>query len=297
MTLEQLRIFVEVARRQHVTRAAEALNLTQSAVSASIAALEERHGVRLFDRVGRGIELAEAGRLFVAEAEAILARVETAELALADVGQHTGGRVRVHASQTVASYWLPERLVQLHDRHPRIAIDLHVGNTAQVARAVAEGAADLGVVEGAVADDALAKQVVAHDTLVLVVAAGHRWADRTRIAPRAFGEVTWILREPGSGTRSEFEAHLAEIGRSVAELDVTLEFPSNEAVLAAVAAGQSATVLSRLAVEPLLATGRVAAIPLDARPRRYVALWHRERHRTRAARALLDLIAETAPDP
>ncbi|MGK3816907.1 LysR family transcriptional regulator, partial [Enterococcus faecium] len=71
MTLEQLRIFVAVAEQEHMTRAAEALNLTQSATSAAIAALEERHAARLFDRVGRNIKLTAAGRLFVTEARAV----------------------------------------------------------------------------------------------------------------------------------------------------------------------------------------------------------------------------------
>ena len=86
MTLEQLRVFVAVAERQHVTRAAEALNTAQSAVSASIAALEGRHGAKLFNRVGRGIELTEAGALFLVEARAVLARAEFAELVLSELG-------------------------------------------------------------------------------------------------------------------------------------------------------------------------------------------------------------------
>src|SRR5580658_5741295 len=78
VTLEQLRVFVAVAERQHVTRAAAVLNLAQSAVSAAIAALEARHGAKLFHRVGRGVELTDAGALFLVEARAILARVEAA---------------------------------------------------------------------------------------------------------------------------------------------------------------------------------------------------------------------------
>jgi DNA-binding transcriptional LysR family regulator len=92
MTLEQLRIFEAVAQREHVTRAAQALNLTQSAVSAAIAALEERHSVALFSRVGRRIELTDAGRLFLDEARAVLARARAAELALSEIaGLERGG--------------------------------------------------------------------------------------------------------------------------------------------------------------------------------------------------------------
>ncbi|MDE8345479.1 MAG: LysR family transcriptional regulator, partial [Acidocella sp.] len=84
MTLEQLRIFAAVAERQHITRAAAALNLTQAAVSASIAALETQHDVKLFDRVGRNIALTETGRLFLEEARGVLARAAAAETALRD---------------------------------------------------------------------------------------------------------------------------------------------------------------------------------------------------------------------
>src|SRR5690242_17384260 len=102
MTLEQLRIFVAVAERQHVTRAAEALNIAQSAASAAVVAIEAGYGVRLFDRVGRGIELTEAGRRFLVEAQAVLARAAAAELTLAELGGLVRGSLSVHASQTIA---------------------------------------------------------------------------------------------------------------------------------------------------------------------------------------------------
>ena len=149
MTLEQLRIFVAVAERQHITRAAESLNLTQSAVSSAVTTLEGRHGIALFDRVGRGIVLNQAGEAFLGEARAVLARVAAAEAALSDLSGLERGRLSIHASQTIASYWLPPRLAAFHSRYPGIVLDVAMGNTAQVARAVAEGAAELGLVEGA----------------------------------------------------------------------------------------------------------------------------------------------------
>ena len=113
MTLEQLRIFVAVADRQHVTRAAEMLNIAQSAASAAIATLEGRHGAKLFHRVGRGIELTEAGALFLIEARAVLARAAAAELVLSELGGLKRGTLLVQASQTTASYWLPRHLVDV----------------------------------------------------------------------------------------------------------------------------------------------------------------------------------------
>ncbi len=146
MTLEQLRVFVAVAERQHVTRAAAALNLAQSGASAAIAALEARHGAKLFHRVGRGIELTEAGALFLVEARAVLARAEAAELVLS--GGLKRGTLAVQASQTIASYWLPRHLVAFRRAHPGIDIRLAIGNTAQVATAVREGTADIGFHRG-----------------------------------------------------------------------------------------------------------------------------------------------------
>ena len=149
MTLEQLRIFVAVAERQHVTQAARALNLAQSATSHAIAALETRHDTKLFNRVGRGIELTEAGHVFLASAKSILARVEAAELTLNEFGSLKRGTLAVQASQTIASYWLPRHLVAFRQAYPKIEIRLAIGNTAQVAAAVESGTAELGFVEGA----------------------------------------------------------------------------------------------------------------------------------------------------
>src|SRR6202165_4286604 len=101
MTLEQLRVFVAVAERQHVTRAAVALNLAQPAVSATIAALEARHGGELFHRVGRGVELTEAGALFLVEARALLARAEAAGQVLAELGNLERGTLAGQAGQTM----------------------------------------------------------------------------------------------------------------------------------------------------------------------------------------------------
>src|SRR5258708_3083286 len=136
MTLEQLRVFVAVAERQHMARAAESLHLAQSAVSAAVAALEARHGAKLFHRVGRGIELTEAGKLFLGEARGVLARAEAAESVLSELGGLQRGTLSLYASQTIASYWLPRHLVAFRRAHPGIEIRLAVGNTAQVAEAV-----------------------------------------------------------------------------------------------------------------------------------------------------------------
>jgi DNA-binding transcriptional LysR family regulator len=292
MTLEQLRIFVAVAEREHMTRAAEALNLTQSAVSAAIAALEARYATPLFHRVGRRIELTGAGRVFLTEAKAVLARAEAAELALSELAGLRRGRLAIQASQTIASYWLPRHLVAFRRAYPNLELRLTVGNTAQAARAVLDGVAELGFVEGAVDETLLASEPVASDRLVLVVGPDHPWIGWERIAPHDLTRTDWVLREPGSGTRSEFESALQRLGIGPHLLRVALELPSNEAVRAAVEAGAGATAISRMVVEPGLRSGTLSCAGFDLPERPFHVVRHRERYHTQAARALLAVIAE-----
>ncbi|MBE7217932.1 MAG: LysR family transcriptional regulator, partial [Caulobacteraceae bacterium] len=275
MTLEQLRIFVAVAEREHVTQAARVLNLTQSAVSGAVNALETRHGVTLFDRVGRGIVLNETGRTFLLEARAVLERAAAAEAALDDMAALRRGRLAIHASQTIASYWLPARLVAFHQAHPGVSVEMTVGNTREVADAVLAGGAELGFVEGALDEPALSDRVVGSDELVVLTIPGHPWAAGPALVPPDLVASPWVLREPGSGTRSTLEALLVDAGVDPARLEVVMSLPSNEAVLAAAQAGAGATALSRKVAEAALLTGRLVAAPITLPPRRFHLLRHK----------------------
>jgi DNA-binding transcriptional LysR family regulator len=220
MTLEQLRIFVAVAEHLHVTRAAQALNLTQSAASAAIQALEARHATKLFHRVGRGIVLTDAGTAFLPEARGVLARAALAERALDDLSGMRRGFLALHASQTIANYWLPPLMHRFRTQHPGLQLDLTIGNTTQVAEAVTEGRADLGFVEGDLDIEGFEHSSVPGDRLVMVVGASHPWAGERMIAPARFAESAWVLRERGSGTRQVFEAAVQRFGSEVRVLQV-----------------------------------------------------------------------------
>ena len=293
MTLEQLRVFVEVAERLHVTRAASVLNMTQSAASASLQALEARLGTVLFDRVGRRIELTEAGRILLPEARAVLAKVSGAEQALAELDGLLRGGLRLWASQTIAGYWLPPFLYGFHTAHPGVAVELSIGNSLQVCRAVLDGSADLGFVESDIDEPLLAQIPVAVDQLVLVVAKAHELASLKTVERDHLLAARWVLREKGSGTRQVFEDALRNRGIDPAGLDVVMELPSNEAVRSVVEAGAGATVISRLVVADKLSGGSLVELPLHCADRRYLALRHGDRHRGRAESALLDMMRPT----
>lgn len=287
MTLERLRIFVAVAERQHVTAAARALNLTQSAVSNAIAALEAEHDVHLFDRVGRGVVLNATGQAFLPEARAVLARAAAAEAALADLSALRRGRLTIFASQTIASAWLPRRLAAFHAAHPGVELDVAIGNTREVAEGVLSGAAELGLVEGEIDQTLLDQTVVGSDRLAVLVTPDHPWAGLRRLEAQTLTTQAWVLREAGSGTRSTLETALRNAGVDPAALSITMTLPSNEAVLAAAEAGAGATALSESVAYASVAAGRLvtAAFSLPERPFRL--LRHSERYRSRAGDAFV----------
>lgn len=290
MTFEQLRIFAAVAERQHVTQAAHDLNLTQSAVSAAITALESRYAIRLFDRIGRRIALTDAGRAFLGEARAVLAQVADAEAVLADLAEFRRGELTVAASQTIGTYWIPRVIQAFASRFPGIRIALELGNTEFVAGRVRDGAALIGFVEGPVDEPTLAVDQLFDDELLLVAAPGDPWLSASGAPIERLGSARWVSREKGSGTRIALEAALRHFGLPESTIGTALELPSNEAVCTAVEAGAGVTVLSRMVVESALATGALVQVPLALPGRSFNGLRHRQRYFGQAAVAFVDLV-------
>lgn len=291
MTLDQLRIFVEVAARQHITRAAKALNMTQSAVSSAISSLEQRHNIRLFDRIGRSIVLNQTGRIFLAEAEAVLSQVRIAEAALNDLAGLMRGELSITASQTVGAYWLPPRIAAYHKAYPEIRLDIHITNTEEAANAVEAGRCEIAFVEGQVERKLLSSEIIASDEMSIVVAPDHPWAvsDESDID---LASSAWVLREIGSGTRLAFDALIQQHGIKSTSVDIALILPTNEAVLVAVESGIGATLVSKSAASAALRGGLLSLVDWKTQSRPFYLLRHRERYRSKAATAFEDLAAD-----
>lgn len=285
MTLDQLRTFLAVAEREHVTRASEALNMTQSAVSAAISNLEARHGVKLFDRIGRRVVLTDTGRGFVEEAQAVLSRAALAERTLEDIAGLQRGHLRIFASQTVANYWLPALLVRYRATYPGIELHIQIGNSEAAAAAVRTLEADLAIIEDEIDDDQLEVTQLITDAMQLVVSSDHG-----RVALDDPLRANWVLREAGSGTRAVFDAWLAKRKIDATALKHTLILPSNEAVRSAIEAGAGATILSKMVVSRSIASGLLYALPADLPHRYFRLLRHRERHLTRAEAVFMDIM-------
>ena len=297
MTLDQLQIFIAVAEREHITRAASALGLAPPSVSAAVASLEREFGTKLFHRVGRGILVTEGGKLLLDEARALINRADAVKLAMREFTGLSRGRLQIKASQTIASHFLPPRLVDFHQTYPGVALVVAVGNSTEVVNAIISGAVELGFVEDPeeeLQDPRLAIEPIARDDLAMVVSASHHWARKEELKADDLEAGNWIAREDGSGTRAAFVKALDELGVPYSNLNIAIELPSNEAVLAAVLAGGGAAVLSVRVCADAVKAGTLTRLPVSLSPRAFFAVQHADRYRSRAVSALLEILRRDA---
>jgi DNA-binding transcriptional LysR family regulator len=288
MTLDQLRVFIAVAERGHVTHAATSLGITQSAASAAIAVLETRYHAKLFDRVGRGIQLTETGRRFLHEARGVVDRASVAKCVLEELAGGITGTVLIAASQTIASYWLPRRLTSFRFANPGVRLNVVIHNTREVESAVVEGRAHLGLVEGPTQHPALTRVQIDTDHPVLVVAANAPPLPRNARGGIELHAIQWVIREAGSGTRHVLEELVRREGLSLEDLNIFLVLPDNEAIREAVEAGAGATIISEHVVTSAIASGKLRANPIDLPPRDFVIVQHRNRHTSTAQLSLVN---------
>jgi len=303
MTLDQLEIFLAVAQHLHFTRAAEALYITQPSVSAAIQSLEKQYGVELFNRVGRRVELTQAGQLLQSEAQKVLDQVALVERGLRELNDLQRGELNLGASQTIGNYWLPSFISRFKRQYPNIRVDCTLGNTEAIATGTVTGLFDLGLVEGLVKPelaDCLEQRIVGSDRLQIVVGRTHPWFKRKTIALADLASTPWVMREDGSGTRQQFEQALHQWGIHFTKLTIILEMSSGNMVKAAVEEGVGAAAISELVVakELQLDTLRClqvkgfakGAANLNVMARSFLLLKHRERFQTRIAQTFEQLL-------
>ena len=251
MTLDQLRIFLAVVEHLHFTRAAEALYITQPAVSAAIQNLEEEYGVKLFHRIGRRIEIADAGKLLQLEAQKILDSVTMTERGLRELNNLQRGELKLGTSLTIGNYWLPDKISSFKRQYPGIFVNCTLGNAEEICEGTATGIFDLGLVTGEVKaslKNCLEQEVVGSDRLQIVVGKSHPWFDKTEISTSELPTTAWVMRESGSGAQQMFEQSLQKWGIDPSELNVILVLNSSEMVKAVVESGVGAAAIPELMV-------------------------------------------------
>ncbi|MEC3769102.1 MULTISPECIES: LysR family transcriptional regulator [Cupriavidus] len=290
LTLRQLSVFVAVAQHGSTMAAAQALAMSQSAVSASLAELERALDSPLFDRIARRLSINETGRQFFPRALSLLDQAQELERF---AGQ-TGVQLRIAASNTIGSYMLPPLLAGFrHSRSGPCTLDLRIGNTREVLQSLLQFEADIGLVEGASHERDLRSVRWCDDEMVVIVGPSHPLA----AAPHdlvALRDAEWIVREPGSGTREVIEERLVPL---LGELRFALELGNAEAIKRAVMSGFGVSCLSLHVVRDELERGTLVAIreglPRIVRPLQLVV--HQDKFPTQGLLAFTEYLRTMAP--
>lgn len=261
VNLNHLRVFRAVCETNSITAAARLLRISQPAASKQLADLEVALGVALVERRSRGVRLTAAGEVLSRHARRLFQEEQAAEAALEALMGLESGHLAVASSTTIGSYIVPAVFGELHAAHPHIRLELEIGNAARVEELVLEGQLDLGLSEGLVSSDALEVEIFAHDQMVLIVAPGHPLAAGARAVTEAELRVLPIIvRERGSGTREVVEDALARRGIDISPV---MSLGSTEAIKNAVAEGLGAALVSQLALNLELQSGRLCALEVE----------------------------------
>ena len=290
-SLRQLEVFLATARHENVTRAAADLAMSQSAASGSLRELEEQFDVRLFDRVGKRLQLSELGRQLRPQAETVLAQARAFEQSLA--GEEVMGRLRVGATMTIGNYLAVVMIADFRSRYPAAEIALSVANTETIAEQVASFELDMGMIEGEFHHPDLETLHWRRDELVVFAAPDHPLADRGGLDDKALLSRPWILRERGSGTRQTFDRAMHGL---LPDLAISMELQHTEAIKRAVEAGLGVGCLSRISLLEAFKRGSLVPLQVPGRDfsRELYLITHRKKFQGAALKHWLQLCRESS---
>jgi DNA-binding transcriptional LysR family regulator len=259
LNLHLLRLFATVVRTGSFSRAADALHISQPAISKGVRDFELQVGCRLLDRTPKGVRPTREGQALARHAETLFAAERAAEDELLSLRDLDSGSLRIGASTTIATYMIAEYLGVFHREYPGIDLHLIIANTRDIADLIIAHDVEIALVEGPVEDEQLISQAWRTDAMSLVVSPQHRFAASHAIDSAELNDEVLIVREPGSGSR-EVVAH-ALAARGI-EPKRTLEIGSTEAIKQAVAAELGVSIISSATISDQVKLGRLKIVAM-----------------------------------
>lgn len=261
-TLHQLKVFEATARHGSFTRAAEELFLTQPTVSMQVKQLTKAIGLPLFEQVGKRLYLTDAGRELYGTCKEIFQQLDQLEMTIADLKGMKQGKLRL-AVITTTKFFMPRLLGPFCQRYPGIDVSLTVTNHEQVIERLANNQDDLYVMSQLPEHIDIKSRAFLENPLVVVAPHDHPLVGEKQIPLKRLAEESFIMREPGSGTRGAFQKLLDSQKLSV---KVRLELGSNEAIKQAIAGGLGLSVLSRHTLLPESSNSELAILDVEGFP-------------------------------
>lgn len=291
MTIRHIRIFEAVCDAGcNTTRAAEALHMTQPAVSLAISELESYYGVLLFDRIARRLYLTEAGAEFLDYARRITLTFDDMETTVRN--WESKGVLRVGASVSVGAKLMPELTARFRKTHPDIRVKVRIDRSDRLEEAIAAGETDFALIEGIAHGESLIVEDFMEDRLALVTSPDTVEPGAT-VSREDFLRMEFLLRERGSGTREIFESTLD--AASLPPPAPMWESLSTAALMNAAKAGLGTAVVPRRMAEEAISSGSLAEFFVEGLTfrRTYKIVYHRDKRFTKSARDFLVLCRET----
>lgn len=262
MLFAHLESFVEVARRANVSRAAEALFLTQPAITARLKALESGLGVELFVRSHRGMKLTDAGRAFLPYAERAIASFDEGRQLLTNLRDGATGVLVIGAAPAVSTYVLPALLRDFRTAYPNVRLGVRTGHTEEVLEMVLRGEAHIGIGRP-IRHPEIELIDVLEDEMLLVVSARHRFASRGKVRMDELAEERLILFDRTSSYHELTSSLFRQAGIVPAS---TLELDNVEAAKKMVQQGLGVALLPRMALASELKTRSLRPVKLLGAP-------------------------------
>ena len=292
ISFKQLKLFVTLVQAGNLAEAAERLCITKAAASLSLRELEKQLDCRLFDRVRNRLQLNTQGDQLLPLADELLQRLATIEHLFQQPDQ-SRDLLRIGASNTIGNYLLPRLIADYLRLHPQVEFKVVIGNTRTLATQVTDFQLDMALLEGSIADSQLQQQEWLRDSMQVVADPTHPLASRSGLSLADLEHQRWLLREPGSGSREQFQQL---VGSHLQHWMPGLELSTTESILNAVANGLGLCLLSGLATAAALRDGRVVALDLQPGFQRSLRLvWHKAKYLNPALAQFTDFCRHWRP--
>ncbi|WP_249871340.1 LysR substrate-binding domain-containing protein [Oceanobacillus saliphilus] len=260
---QHLVVFKEVAARKSFSRAAEALHMSQPAVSQYIAALEKELGTRLLERSNMFVELNKAGKIVYQYTLEILRNYEQMQILVSDLKNEPRGELKIGASYTIGEYVLPRLLAELQETYPQIVPEVSIGNTEEIGSKLLNHEIDIGLIEGNYSHQQMSVEQFATDKMYIIVGNRTSFITEEQFSIGDLEKETWIIREEGSGTRKVVEEFFQKHHLSPERI---LTFGSTQTIKEGVEAGLGISLLSDLTFAKEIQLNRIRKLSVDDTP-------------------------------
>jgi len=295
MNFNQLKAFYFAVKYGSLSGAAEALYITQPAVTKQVQQLQATYGVKLLNRIGKKMVLTDAGESLYDFADKIFQIESQAEESLRDFQQRKSGRIRIHASESFGAYYLPAIITPFQISYPGVQISVNIFPNQEVIENTVKLENDLGFTSNPVEHKKLVVREVLEDRLVVIIPPSHPFARKKILKPHHLEGQSIVMHEKGSATREIVDEFLS---RNRVNTSISLELSNNEAIKRAVEQGLGLSLISENVVSEEVKTRKLKIAPLadPSLKRKFYLIHHKGKYISQPLQILMNMVFRWASE-